>query len=210
MWAEFVDLVTSAPALGRPPLAERHAFSVLIEAQGADPESDSARFEMVLGEAFELGLIEDAALAKSKAEREAMWALRDDIAQTARNWPIFTYDVSLRISEMEGYVAAVRTALIARWGETTTLTVFGHLGDGNLHLVAGVGARDKETKKAVDAIVYGEVGARGGSVSAEHGIGLEKRDYLGWSRSAEEIDLMRRVKAMLDPGGLFNPGKVLG
>ena len=209
MWREYYDLVTSPPALGRPPLAGRHPFYVLIEAQGADQAADSARFEAVLMDALEQGLIADAALAKSQSERNAMWELRDDISQTARHWPIFTFDVSLKIADMEAYVAEVRAALMAGWPDKATLTVFGHLGDGNLHLVVGVGSRAKETKTAVEAIVYGAVRARGGSISAEHGVGLEKRAYLGWSRTPPEVALMRTLKAALDPRNILNPGKVL-
>jgi FAD/FMN-containing dehydrogenase len=209
MWSEFVELVTTAPALGRSPLSARHPYSVLIEAQGSDQERDSEKFESVLTGALDAGLMSDAAIAKSQAERNAMWALRDDISQTARNWPIFTFDVSLRIKDMESYISAVRAALHARWGGALTLTVFGHLGDGNLHLVVGVGSRSSEVKHAVERIIYAGVRDRGGSISAEHGIGLEKRDYLSWSRTPEEIEMMHRLKHMLDPKGLLNPGKVL-
>jgi FAD/FMN-containing dehydrogenase len=209
MWPEFIDLVTTPPALGRSPLAGRHSYSVLIEAQGADEDYDRQRFESVLTHAIDAGLMSDAVIAQSQAQRNAMWALRDDISQTARNWPIFTFDVSLRITEMESYVGYVRAALSARWNDAATLTVFGHLGDGNLHLVVGVGSRTRETKQAVEEIVYGGVRDRHGSVSAEHGIGLEKRAYLAWSRTPEEMLLMRRIKTLLDPHGLLNPGKVI-
>jgi FAD/FMN-containing dehydrogenase len=209
MWREFYELVTTAPARGRPLFSAPHAYYVLVEAQGSDPAADAARFEAALEGALDAGLIADAVIARSQAERDAMWALRDDISQTARNWPIFTFDVSLRTADMEAYVAGVRAALEARWPDKATLTVFGHLGDGNLHLVAGVGARDPATKTAVEAIVYGGVRDRGGSISAEHGVGLEKRDYLGWSRSPQEVALMRVLKAALDPKGILNPDKVL-
>jgi FAD/FMN-containing dehydrogenase len=209
MWREFHELVTTPPAQGRAPLAEPHAYYVLVEAQGSDQAAHSERFEAVLTEALEAGLIADAAVAKSQGERDAMWALRDDISQTARNWPIFTFDVALRIRDMKDYVAEVRAALEARWPDKATLTVFGHLGDGNLHLVAGVGARDKATKHEVEEIIYGALRPRGGSISAEHGVGLEKRDFLSWSRSAEELALMRALKATLDPHDILNPGKVL-
>jgi FAD/FMN-containing dehydrogenase len=209
MWAEYIDLVTSPPAKGRPPFAEKYPYTVLIEAQGADQERDSQRFAEVLTAALEGELMADAVLAKSQSERNAMWEMRDDISQTARNWPIFTFDVSLKISEMENYVADVRRALTAQWGDKATLTVFGHLGDGNLHLVAGVGSRSPETKRAVEEIVYGGVRARHGSISAEHGIGIEKRGFLAWSRTPAEIALMRQLKAALDPKGILNPGKVL-
>ena len=208
MWREFVELVTTPPALGHAPLSEPHPYSVLIEGMGGEQEADSARFEAALMEALEQGLIEDAAIAKSQAERNAMWALRDDVAQTARNAPIITYDVSLPIDRMESYVAEVRAAFDAQWGKAATLTVFGHLGDGNLHLIAGVGSNDAQARAAVNAIVYGGLRTRDGSISAEHGIGLEKRDYLGYSRGPEEIALMRRLKAALDPGNILNPGKI--
>ena len=209
MWPEFVELVTTPPALGHSPLPRDYAYSVLIEAQGADQAHDSERFAAVLGAALEAQLISDAAIAKSHAERNAIWALREDIAQTARNWPIFTFDVSLRITQMESYIADVRAALHTGWGDAATLTVFGHLGDGNLHLVIGVGSRAPETKLAVEHIVYEGIRHRNGSISAEHGIGLEKRAYLSYSRAPQEILLMRRIKALLDPHGLLNPGKVV-
>jgi len=209
MWSEFHDLVTSLPALGRPPLAGRHSYYVLVEAQGQDPARDAERFEALLMEAYEEGLIADAAVAKSQTERDAMWALRDDISQTARNWPIFTFDVSLPIAEMQDYVSEVKASLEKTWPEKATLTVFGHMGDGNLHLVVGVGARDAKTKAAVNELVYGAVTRRGGSISAEHGIGLEKRDYLAMMRSPAELDAMRRLKRAFDPNNTLNPGKVL-
>lgn len=209
MWNEFFALVTSEPAVGRSPFEGEHPFYVLIESQGADQQADQERFETVLMEALEEGLISDAVIAKSSSERGQLWSLRDDISQTARNWPIFTFDVSLRIADMEQYVEEVRAALAKGWGNKATLTVFGHLGDGNLHLVIGVGQRDRETKHAVERIVYAGLRSRGGSISAEHGIGLEKRDYLEITRSPNEISLMRMIKAALDPRNILNPGKIL-
>ena len=158
--------------------------------------------------ALEAGDIVDAAIAKSIAERNAMWGLRDDVGQTARNAPIIAFDVSLHIADMEAYVDEVRGALRARW-PTASLMTFGHLGDGNLHLVAGVGDRSPETRHAVEEIVYGPLHRLGGSISAEHGIGLQKRAFLGLSRSPEEIALMRTLKRALDPKNILNPGKIL-
>ncbi|HVI33493.1 FAD-binding oxidoreductase [Phenylobacterium sp.] len=206
MWPEFYDLVTTPPALGRPVLEPGYAFYVLVETLGADPEGDQARFEAVLGGALEDGLIADAALAKSQAERDRMWALRDDVGQTGRHGPILAFDVSLPLSEMESYVAEVRRAIAARWPEGK-LTVFGHLGDGNLHLIASVG--DRSAKPQVEQAIYDPLRRRGGSVSAEHGVGLQKRAWLAHSRSPAEIALMRTLKQALDPQNLLNPGKVL-
>ena len=135
-----------------------------------------------------------------------MWALRDDVAQTARNGPIQTFDVSLPIRETEPYLTAVR-AMLETGIPRAALTIFGHLGDGNLHLI--VGGADPDQRPAVEAIIYGPLAARHGSVSAEHGIGLQKRAWLGYCRSPEEIALMRRLKQALDPRGTLNPGKIL-
>ena len=84
--------------------------------------------------------------------------------------------------------------------------MFGHLGDGNLHIVVGVG--DKLAKPAVEAVVYAGLPERGGSVSAEHGIGVQKKQYLGMSRSADEILVMQALKKTLDPNDILNPGKI--
>jgi FAD/FMN-containing dehydrogenase len=206
MWPAFYDLVTTAPAAGRPILPHGHAFYVLVEAMGADAAEDAERFERVLAAAMQDGLVEDAVVAKSRAESGRIWALRDDVAQMMRNYPIFTFDVSLRIADMEGYVAEVRDTLARRW-PAATLVVFGHLGDGNLHLVAGVG--DASARHDVEEMVYAPLARRNGSISAEHGIGLQKRAYLHYSRSQPELAMMRTLKQALDPAGILNRGKIL-
>lgn len=206
MWPAFYDLVTTPPAAGRPILPPGHAYYVLVEALGPDLARDAERFEQVLTDALENGLVADAAIAKSQAERDRMWALRDDVAQTARNGPIITFDVSLPIAAMEAYVAEVRGALAARWPQAG-MTVFGHLGDGNLHLIIGV--TEPDARPEIEEMVYGPLRARAGSISAEHGIGLQKRPYLAYSRNPEELALMALLKTALDPRGILNPGKVL-
>jgi FAD/FMN-containing dehydrogenase len=208
MWEPFYRLVTSEPARNRPPLAYGHPYYVLIEALGSSQERDSERFETVLDEAMTAGFITDAVLAKSRAERDKLWAMRDDVEQLGRLAPIFTYDVSLPIPTMPGYVAEVRAGLERKWNDPACV-VFGHLGDGNLHVVVGVGNGDLPTRRQVEEIVYGPLRARGGSVSAEHGIGTEKRKYLSWSRTEAEIAVMRALKQTLDPRGILNPGKVI-
>ncbi|HVR30054.1 MAG TPA: FAD-linked oxidase C-terminal domain-containing protein, partial [Thermoanaerobaculia bacterium] len=154
------------------------------------------------------GLIADAVLAKSRAERDKLWAMRDDVEQLGRYAPIFTYDVSLPIPAMAGYVEEVRAGLERTWRDPKCV-VFGHLGDGNLHVVVGVGDGHLATRRQVEEIVYGPLRSRAGSVSAEHGIGTEKSKYLSWSRTEAEVAVMRALKQTLDPRGILNPGKVL-
>jgi FAD/FMN-containing dehydrogenase len=207
MWRDYYQLVTTEPARGRPILAGDYPYYVLVEASGADEAEMAARFEAVLAGALEAGEADDAAIARSKAEVAQMWGLRDDVAQTGRNRPIFTFDVSLGVKHMEAYVAGLRQALAARW-PAPTCVVFGHLGDGNLHVIVGVGDASRETRHAVEEIVYRPLMPIGGSISAEHGIGLQKREFLPLSRSATEIALMRTLKRALDPKGILNPGKI--
>jgi FAD/FMN-containing dehydrogenase len=207
MWDDFYQLVTTEPARGRPILADRYPYYVLVEASGADPAEMETRFETVLAGALEGGDADDAVIAKSKAECAQIWALRDDVGQTGRNRPIFTFDVSLGVRDMQAYVAGLRETLAARWAAPTCV-VFGHLGDGNLHVIVGVGESGPQTRHAVEEIVYGPLGPIGGSISAEHGIGLQKRAFLPLSRSPAEIALMRTLKQALDPKGILNPGKI--
>jgi FAD/FMN-containing dehydrogenase len=130
--------------------------------------------------------------------------------QLRRYAPFFTFDVSLPISGMEAYVAAVRSALLERWPEGHC-SVFGHIADGNLHILFAPRTEPlpDDARGVVEEIVYRPLAAIRGAVSAEHGIGLEKKAYLGITRTGEEIALMRLLKRTLDPHGVLNPGKVV-
>src|SRR5690606_36638156 len=125
----------------------------LVESMGGDPDGDAARFEAGLSRALEDGEIADAAVAGSKAQGEALWALRDDVGQTVRNGPVIAFDVSLPIGAMEGYVTDVCAALLERWPALGAPAVFGHLGDGNLHIVPRVTDYAPDTRRALEEIV---------------------------------------------------------
>ena len=207
LWKDYYKLVTSPPAEGRPPLAHDYEYYILVEALGGDSQSDEERFLNVLTQAMEEGTIIDAVVAQNQGERNAMWAIRDDVGQVAQNWPIFAFDISVPLNNMESYLIALRAELDDRWQDNTCM-VFGHLGDGNLHIIVGMGESSAEAKKAVEEVVYQGLPERGGSVSAEHGIGVQKKAYLGMSRNADEIALMQMMKTALDPKGILNPGKI--
>jgi FAD/FMN-containing dehydrogenase len=209
LWQDFYHLVTSPPAKGRPPVTQDYPYYVLLESQGASRELDEARFQRALEGAFEAGLIADAAVAQSEADCQAFWALRDDVEQTMHGGLPVIFDVSLPVGAMEAYTQALPAALEAAIGEHR-LFIFGHLGDGNLHVIVQVAPADYERlRPRVEQVVYAPLEAVGGSVSAEHGIGLEKKPWLGLSRSPTELALMRRLKETLDPRGILNPGKIL-
>jgi len=172
-------------------------------------ERDADYFTNLLGETIESGLVSDAVIASSETQAKTIWAIREDIeAMVKVLFPAATFDVSLPIQEMETYVTNLKQSLTDEWGDAVRLCIFGHLGDGNLHIVVSPRPWTDEAKLIADKIVYEPLQSIGGSVSAEHGIGLEKRPWLHISRSPEEIELMKTLKHALDPKGLLNPGKI--
>jgi FAD/FMN-containing dehydrogenase len=147
----------------------------------------------------------DAIIAQSEAQADALWTLRDLSGEAATVFaPFAGFDVSLPLSEMEGWVGDVRAKLAKAGFERTQF--YGHLGDGNLHVVVGLG--DLERKKEAEMILYEALAGRRGSVSAEHGIGLSKRQWLPMSRTPEELAVMRRLKAAFDPDGILNNNRL--
>jgi len=209
LWADFYDTVVVGRDRHVAPLPAGHPWYVLVEARGGDQSGDDARFQQALEEALESGLIADAAFASGAKQRQAMWAIRDDIDGLAEILdPVMAFDVSLPIAHTADYAAAVRRRLEQRWPETFRCTTFGHLGDNNLHFLLTMGSKDHATQLEVMDVIYDELKPYQGSISAEHGIGLEKRPFLGVSRNETEVALMRTLKHALDPGGLLNPGRV--
>lgn len=209
MWQEFYQLVTTAPAKGKPPIAQDYPFYVLVESQGADRELDTQRFNNAMEAAYENGLIVDAAISQSESDCEAFWSLRDDVEQVMHGGFPIIFDISLPIGEMEQYTSTLKAKMGDAIGEHK-LWIFGHLGDGNLHINVQVPAEDyMRLRPIVEQQVYAPLAAFQGSVSAEHGIGLEKKPYLGISRSENELTLMRTLKSALDSKGILNPGKVI-
>jgi FAD/FMN-containing dehydrogenase len=192
------------------------AWSVLLE-QSDEEGSEHAqrRLESLLAHALELGLIEDAAVAKNLSESRALWHLRESIplAQAEEGLNI-KHDISVPVSRIPEFIDATDAGL-ARTFPGCRLVNFGHLGDGNLHYnvqaPAGVHASDflAQQEAAINAIVYDSVQAHGGSISAEHGIGRLKRDELAQRKNPVALGLMRRLKAALDPQGILNPGRVV-
>jgi FAD/FMN-containing dehydrogenase len=208
MWASYFHYVVERIPAALSPFPERHAFYVLLEVEGVDATIDRERLEAALEVALASGLIVDAALAQSNREAGAFWSIRDGIGEvTPTLQPLCAFDVSMPVGEMRSFVAEVDRELARRFGDAVTNLLFGHIGDNNLHLA--VTTHRVEDVEALCEIVYTATGAHSGSVSAEHGVGTLRRSYLHHSRTRAELELMAKLKAVLDPRGILNPNRVL-
>ena len=205
MWGSYYRAITEAGQ--RAPLPGEHPFYVVFQAEGSDPETDNVRFERVLERALEVGVIADAVIPKSDTETRDIWNIREDFDAILNPAPVYLYDVSLPVREMEAYVAEVERRVAAEWPEGICYA-FGHMADGNLHFFV-LPHEEGDFHDASNRCVYEPLEPFGGSVSAEHGIGTEKLGWLPRSRSAEDIALMRTLKSALDPNNILNPGRVL-
>ncbi len=193
----------------RSPFSESSPYYVLLETEEADEVSLHAWVEGV----FEKGLATDGTLAQHSAQAAELWGLREGISESlsATGFP-HKNDIALPIASLDAFCREFTSVFEARY-PGWEICIFGHVGDGNLHVnVMKPDALEKtdflaKTKEA-DQAMFALVQAHGGSISAEHGIGLLKKDYLHFTRSPAEIELMRAMKKVLDPKGLLNPGKV--
>ena len=207
MWDSFYSMVTNSINEKALPLKPNIPYYILVESMGSNQTKDQEHFEFLLSKAFEESIIVDAVLAKSEKERTSLWSLRDDVEKQSQFGPTLMFDISLPINQMEEYVSNVNDNLNQHW-KNFNFIVWGHLADGNLHLVVGVGDLEKETIKKIEGSVYKPLEHIGGSISAEHGIGLEKKPYLHLSRTKEEIKYMKALKKTFDPNGILNSGLI--
>ena len=209
MWDDYYDAVKEfAPGL-RMPFESAAPFNVLVEAQGFDAGTDQDAFEAALATAMDRGLVSDAAVASSKAHVETFWKIRDAVSEVLVGLrPAFAYDVSMANSALQGFVDDARAEIAAQWPCARTLA-FGHVGDGNVHLMVNLGPEGLEQHLALDEVVYRTTQRYSGSISGEHGIGAAKRDYLGFTRSPAEVAVMDAMKSALDPRGILAPGRVV-
>ena len=209
-----VDIAVRHVADVRDPLPGGSPWYVLMELTSAAPDSRlDETVASLLELALERGLVTDAAVAASEQHRAAMWRVREGLVEAQRHeGGSVKFDVSVPVTSIPAFVAQAIDACLQVEPGARPLA-FGHCGDGNVHfnLTAPVGDRGEFMALAprFDDAVFGLVAAHGGSISAEHGIGLSKRAALARYKSATELDVMRRLKAALDPEGLLNPGKVL-
>jgi FAD/FMN-containing dehydrogenase len=214
-----LGLVERHVSAARRPLADASPWYVLIELSDTRSETEAtAQLESLLEAALEAGHATDAAVSTSVAQFRSLWALREDISESqGAEGPAIKHDIALPIARIPDFIATTDASL-ARHFPDLRLVVFGHLGDGNLHYnlspaPGATGAADRAAFAALEApvnrLVHDAVHAHGGSISAEHGLGLLRRDESARCKSAVELQLMHAIKRALDPLNLMNPGKLL-
>mgnify|MGYP003707167693 CR=1 FL=1 len=197
----------------RDPLQAKHPWYVLMEL--SSPRDDArTTLETILAKAMEEEIVDDAVIAASLAQRAGFWKLRDEMsaAQKPEGGSI-KHDISVPVAAVPAFIAEADAAVVKLISGARPVP-FGHLGDGNIHYnisqpVGGNSADFMARWHDVNAVVFEIVLRMGGSISAEHGIGVLKRDELPDVKDKVAISLMRSIKAMLDPLGIMNPGKVL-
>jgi FAD/FMN-containing dehydrogenase len=197
----------------RAPLATPSTHYVLVELEERDEGASREPLEEWVGSLLERGVVRDGVLAQHASEARDLWALRESISESlsATGFP-HKNDIALPVAALEAFCAELE-ALFARRYPGFEVCLFGHIGDGNLHVNV---MKPADTEKAAfiakikeaDRDMFDLVRKHGGSISAEHGVGLLKKPWLGWSRSPAEIGVMRAVKKALDPRNLLNPGKI--
>ena len=206
MWADYYNYVIREVDGVRSPFDTDFPLYVVIETEGTDQVYDKERFESFLAGAMDDGLMVDAIIAQSQKDTEDIWGIRHAVSEIIpRLQPLSHMDISIPISEMEAFLEKTRKELLRIFPDIIII-VFGHMGDSNLHYLATTGK--KEDNEKVELTVYKIIREFSGSVSAEHGIGVLKKEFLSYSRSSVEIELMRKIKTLLDPKQILNSGRV--
>ena len=182
---------------------------LLVEMQGQ--EGDQSAMERWLSECLDDPGVEDGVVAFSQTQIDVLWSLREGLDKfwtKATPHGYVSFDVGVKSADLDRFVTQCREGLLAI--SNAPALFFGHIGDGNVHVVAAIPGEDSQGAKArIEASVYSSIADFAGTISAEHGVGCLKQPWLHVTRSSAELDVMRRLKDAFDPLGLLNPGKVL-
>lgn len=205
MWQDFFRMGVSWLENPVAPMSDQHPLYVLLES--------SARrevLEQTLSDAVDADEVVDAIIASSHAQARGLWKIREATAEFPTRLAPLNFDISLPIGQIGEFADLCRERLQARWPSNHSV-YFGHIGDSNLHLTVDCHSLPQPAPiLEIEELVYAAVGELDGAVSAEHGIGLLKREFLHHSVSDEALAVMRQLKSTFDPNGILNPGKVLG
>ena len=207
MWDNYYDKVMEVIPDLNSPFNESHPYYLLVEYKDNDLVSGAERFESALFEQLESGLLTDALIAQSNQDAATFWQIRDGIGELFQVLgPVSNQDVSLPIIEIGSFAVDMDKRLKEKY-ENINVLLWGHIGDNNLHVCAYTGLAEDKVRINQDIMLM--IGEYGGAITAEHGVGVLKREFLPLSRSDSEIALMRTIKLAMDPKNILNPGRVI-
>nr|XP_057946280.1 D-2-hydroxyglutarate dehydrogenase, mitochondrial isoform X2 [Doryrhamphus excisus] len=182
-------------------------FYIVIETSGSDTRHDEEKLHNFLEEAMTSSLVTDGTVATEESKSKALWSMRERVTEAlTHDGFTYKYDVSLPVEKIYQLVTDMREHL---GGQAKSVVGYGHVGDGNLHLNITSPARDPVLLAAIEPFIYEWTSGCQGSISAEHGLGLKKRNYIYYSKPSQAVAMMARIKSMLDPKGILNPYKTL-
>lgn len=193
------------------PISPDHPFYIVAEVE-ITTEKDEAKLMSILEQSMEKGFIIDGTLSQNKDQSKKFWALRENISESIHYKSPHKNDVAVRLSCLKDFMQDLKE-LVTKLPKSYELIYFGHIGDGNLHI--NLLKPDNETLesfqknyKQLDLQIFNLIKKYKGSISAEHGVGLVKKDYLHFSKSENEIRIMKQIKKIFDPENILNPGKI--
>ena len=209
LWNDTYKQMVSDKTMYNKYLPDKFKYYIFIEYMGRDFENDYNVFEKHILESIDDGIIEDAVIGKDEKEQINIWGIREDVAVLADEREFDQqFDISIPVNLIGSVIDKISSELKECDG-VKTIFPFGHVADGNIHFIIGKDSDDNDLKSKINDIIYNNTELVEGSISAEHGIGLDKKKYLIKSRSEDEIKLMRLLKKTIDPKNILNPGRVI-
>ncbi|ROT40170.1 D-lactate dehydrogenase [Sodiomyces alkalinus F11] len=199
------------------PLEGDHPFYCLIETSGSNGDHDYEKLESFLEDVMSREIVSDGVLAQDATQAKSLWSWREGIPECLGHWGgTYKYDVSIPLSDLYKLVEETQArmeeaGLVGNDDSYPVVGVvgYGHMGDSNLHLNVAVRRYDPSIEQVLEPFVYEWIQSRNGSISAEHGLGLAKKKFIGYSRSETMVGLMKNIKDLYDPNGIMNPYKYI-
>ena len=208
LWNDTYKQMVSDKTIYNKYVPDNYKYYVFIEYMGGDFDNDYNTFEKVVIESIDKGIVEDAVVGRDEKEQLNIWGIREDVAVLAEEKKFDQqFDISIPVAQI-GEVIDKTIEELKDCDGVKTIFPFGHVADGNIHFIIGKDSDDDNLKSKINDIIYTNTEAVEGSISAEHGIGIDKKQYLIKSRSRDEIELMKIIKKSIDPKNILNPGRV--
>ena len=208
MWKNTYAAMTGDQSHLTAPIGTEYNYYVFVESLGSQPKQDYERLENLIGNSLEMELIQDGVMMQSERELNSIWQIREDVSILAGQANFDQhFDISIPIP-LIGELVDQAVKELNKFPFVERIFTFGHVADGNIHFIIGKKENNPKIIEAINEVLYRPLKEVGGSVSAEHGIGIHKKAYLATSRSKEEIDMMKTLKLTFDPLNILNPGRI--